>query len=84
MSMSKRLHIIMQDEEVDALRRCAEREGLTLSEWARRALRRAQRSQKGLTSDQKLKALDRALQCGHPTADIDEILVSIQKGRGLH
>ena len=84
MSMSKRLQIVMPDEEIEELRRSAEREGMSLSEWARIALRRAQRSQQGPTAEDKLTAVERALECGHPTGDIQEILASIEKGRDLH
>lgn len=84
MSMSKRLQIVMPDEEIEVLRNCAERAGMTLSEWARHALRRAQRRQEGPSADDKLKAVERALECGHPTGDIQEILASIEKGRDLH
>ena len=81
--MSKRLQIIVPDEEAERLRQCAEREGMTLSEWARRALKRAQRSQSGPTPEGKLSALDKALRCGHPTAPIDEMLKEIERGRDL-
>jgi hypothetical protein len=81
--MSKRLQIVMSDKEIEALRKSAQREGLTLSEWARKALEKARQSQRGPTTEQKLKALDRALECQHPTADMDEILASIERGRGL-
>lgn len=83
MSMSKRLQIVMADEEIEELRRSAEREGMSLSEWARQALRRAQRSQEGPTADDKMKAVERALACDYPTGDIEEILASIEKGRDL-
>jgi len=81
--MSKRLQIVMPDEEIEELRRSAEREGMSLSEWARHALRRAQRSQQGPSADDKLKAVERALECGHPTGDIQDILASIESGRDL-
>ena len=83
MSMSIRLQIIVPEEEAEQLRRCAEREGLSLSEWARRALRHARRNQRGPTPARKLKALDRALGCGHPTGDMDSVLADIERGRGL-
>ena len=83
MSMSKRLQIIVPDEEVERLRRCAEREGMTLSQWARRALARARRAQLGPTPEQKLEALDKALGCDHPTAEVGEILEDIERGRDL-
>lgn len=81
--MSKRLQIVVADEEHERLRKAAAREGLTLSEWARRVLERAREGQKGPTPSRKIAALDRALKCGHPTADIDEMLAEIEKGRDL-
>lgn len=83
MSMSTRLQIIVQEEEVRELRRCARREGLSLSEWVRRALRKARNEQTGPTVQQKLAALDRALKCNHPTGEIDEILSDIERGRDI-
>ena len=35
---------------------------------------RARESQGGPTRDRKLAALDRALACGHPTADVKDML----------
>ncbi|MFQ5744972.1 MAG: antitoxin [Acidobacteriota bacterium] len=81
--MSKRLQVIMADEELEQLRRCASHQGLTLSEWARRALRRARQNHIGPAPAQKVAALERALRLGHPTGDIEEILASIEEGRGL-
>jgi len=81
--MSKRLQIIVTDEEAEQLRRCAEREGMTLSEWARRALEHAQKNQPGPTRERKLEVLEKALQCGHPTSPIDEMLSDIERGRDL-
>ena len=81
--MSMRLQVVLEEKEIRELRRCAGREGLTLSEWARRALRRAQRAQLGPSKESKLQALQRALQCGHPTAEINDMLEQIESGRDL-
>lgn len=81
--MSKRLQIVVEDEEHERFRKAAAREGLSLSEWVRRALERARQTQKGPAPSRKLSALDRALECGYPTADIDEMLEEIEKGRDL-
>ena len=35
------------------------------------------------TAKRQLRALDRALECNHPTGDIDEMLADIERGRGL-
>ncbi len=52
---------------------------MTLSEWARRALGRAQKSQLGPTQEGKLDALETALRCGHPTASIEEMISNIER-----
>jgi hypothetical protein len=83
MSMSKRLQIIVSDDEAEELRQMALQEGLTLSEWARRALRRAQQTQGGPTPEQKRRAVHRALTCGHEVADMGDLLSEIERGRGL-
>ena len=83
MSMSTRLQIVMSEEEAARLHRCAARSGLSLSEWARRAMRRFEGEQCGPSAHEKLRALDRALGCAHPTGDIDQILDEIETGRDL-
>ena len=82
-NMSKKLQITMSEKELEALCKSARKEGLTLSEWARKALKQAQQSQGGPTQEQKLTALDHALKCEHPTADIRDILGCVERGRGL-
>ena len=109
--MSTRLQVVVSEEEMIALRQAARRRGLTVSEWARRALRRARDEQAGTgpgivargsdrrTTDparsrhrstartpgaeSRLRALERALACNHPTGDIDEMLADIERGRDL-
>ncbi len=83
MSMSKRLQVVMSQEELESYRACADKLGLSLSEWARQVLRAAHDHQLGPSPSQKMQALDRALDCGHPTGDIDQILHEIEAGRGL-
>ena len=107
--MSARLQVVLSEEEMIALRQAARRAGLTVSEWARRALRRARDEQAGPSpevvafgsdsrptnparslhrskaqtpgAEIRLRALDRALACNHPTGDIDEMLADIERGR---
>ncbi len=83
MGMSTRLQIVMSETEVASLRQVARRAGLTLSEWARRALRAARNAQAVPSPASKLEALERALRCNHPTGDIDEMLADIERGRDL-
>ncbi len=107
--MSARLQVMLS--EMIALRRAARRTGLTVSEWPRRAWRRARDEQAGSSpeivalgsdcrptdpagslhrstaqtpgAESRLRALERALACNHPTDDIDEMLADIERGRGL-
>ena len=109
--MSTRLQVIVSDEEMTALRQASRRAGLTVSEWARQALRRARDEQPGPDpetvafgsdchptnpagslhrstahtpgAESRLRALERALACNHPTGDIDEMLADIERGRVL-
>jgi hypothetical protein len=81
--MSKRLQIIVSDEEARDFRRAAVRSGLSLSDWARRALAREEQRQTGPRPDRLLEALEQALGCGHPTGDIDDMLREIEAGRAL-
>ena len=83
MSMSKRLQIVVSDDEAEEVRQAADRSGLTLSEWARQALRRARQRLAGPTPEQRLRALDRALTCDHPVSDIEDMLSEIEHGRDL-
>ena len=73
----------MSDAEAASLRQVARRAGLTVSEWARRALRAARDAQAGPSPSSRVDALDRALACKHPTGDIGELLADIERGRDL-
>ena len=87
--MSTRLQVIVSEEEMISLRQAARRAGLTLSVWARQALRRARDEQAGPGPAQapgaksRLRALERALACNHPTGDVGEMLADIERGRDL-
>lgn len=81
--MSMRLQIIVDEDEAERYRKAARREELSLSQWVRNALRKELRSQRGPSPEQKVAALDKALQKGHPTRDIDQMISEIEAGRGL-
>ena len=50
-------------------------------EWAMQVSRHARSI--GPPVERRLQALDRTLECNHPTADIDEMLADIERGRDL-
>ena len=54
--------------------------GLSMTTWGRQA---GQPGARSAAAERKLRAIDRALGCNHPTADIEEMLADIERGRDL-
>ena len=50
------------------------------TDWARQV---SERTQSANLAERRLEALNRALDCNHPTADIEEMLADIERGRDL-
>lgn len=78
--MSKRLQVVMDEEEHRALRRAARAQGMTVSEWVRRTLRTARESQPEGDPDRKIQVVRAAARHDFPTADIDQMLREIERG----
>ena len=78
--MSKRLQVVVSEEELAEIREAARRERLTVSEWARQALRAARGRSPRRAVDDKLEALRRAVAHDAPTGDVDEMLGDIARG----
>ena len=78
--MSKRLQVLLPDQEMSDIRRLAKREHLTVGEWVRRALREARASRPAIEPETKLKAIRRAVTHAFPTADIGQMLEEIERG----
>lgn len=79
--MSKRLQVILNDEEYSAIQRAAARHRLTVSEWVRRSLARQQRREPVVDVKRKLEAIRAA--ASHrdgPAADIAQMLAEIERG----
>ena len=77
--MSKRLQVLLEEEEYIEIRGIARRQRVTLAEWVRQALRKAAVDQPG-TADVKLRAIVDASRHQFPTADIDVMLQEIDHG----
>src|SRR5208283_695048 len=60
--MSKRLQVLLPDDEMSDIKRLAKRELLTVGEWVRRALRDARASRPVIDPETKLKAVRREAQ----------------------
>jgi len=78
--MSKRLQVLLADQEMSDIQLLAKRDRLTVGEWVRRTLREARTRQSVREPEAKLKSVRRATAYSFPTADIDQMLREIEQG----
>jgi hypothetical protein len=78
--MSKRLQVLFEEAEYRQLQRLAQRKGMTVADWVRRAIRAAAREQPARSKEAKLAAIRSAARHEAPTADIDQMLAEIERG----
>lgn len=78
--MSKRLQVLIPDQEMHAIQRQAKSEHLTVGEYVRRTLREAGLRQPGKIPAAKLAAIREAAKATFPTADIDAMNREIERG----
>ena len=71
--MSKRLQVLIVEDEYLEIQAIARRRRMTVSEWIRQALRKAMDDQPG-TAEAKLRAIADASRHSFPTADIETML----------
>ena len=81
-AMTKRLQVLLDEEELTEIQDVARGQRLTVAEWVRQSLRQARHDQPGAT-DVKLRALAEAYRHSYPTGDIGTILDEIEAGRQL-
>lgn len=80
--MSKRLQVLLEEEELREVQRSARRQRVTVAEWVRQALRSARRQEPVRRAERKLEALRRATAHSFPTADPEQMLAEIERGYG--
>jgi hypothetical protein len=80
--MSIRLQVVMDQDELDAIRAAARERGVTVSEFVRETLREARRKVASGDTERKLAAIRAADRHAYPTADIDQMLGEIERGYG--
>ena len=71
--MSKRLQVLLYEDEYLEIQAIARRRRMIVSEWIRRALRKAMDDQP-YTTEAKLRAIANASRHSFPTADIETML----------
>src|SRR5271156_1773306 len=81
--MSKRLQVVVKDEELERYERTAEAVGLTMSEWVRQSLRAAERQVSTSDVERKLAAIRTAAsyQFQRREVDIETMLAEVEAGR---
>ncbi len=72
----------MADAEIRGYERAARSKGMTLSEWARAALRKARDEDPVVSPEKKLGAIRAAARHHFPAPDIDRMLAEIEHGYG--
>lgn len=81
--VSKRLQVLVHEEEYAEIQGAARGCRLTVAEWVRQAMREALAAaqQPSDPAAARLRAIAEASQHEFPTADIDEMLEDIEAGR---
>jgi hypothetical protein len=78
--MSKRLQVLLDEEEWRAVGRAARARRVTVAEWVRGALRGARREEPGAPPERKLAVVRAACRHAFPSGEIDRMLAEIERG----
>jgi len=78
--MSKRLQVLLDDEEMREIQRLANKQRTSVAEWVRRALRAARQQQPHESAETKIQCVRAAVRHAFPTADIEDVLREIESG----
>jgi hypothetical protein len=78
--MSKRLQVILEEDELRAIQEIAKQHRTSVSEWVRQTLRAARKQEPRLNSERKLKAIRAAVRHQFPAGDIQQMLAEIESG----
>jgi hypothetical protein len=78
--MTKRLQVLLDDDELRAIQRLAKTRHMSTAEWVRGALRAGVEVETGPGQAVKLAALRRAAMHAFPTGDIDRLIAETERG----
>jgi predicted ATPase len=78
--MSKRLQVLLDEDELREIQRIARTRRMTVAEWVRQALRSAGQSEPLREASKKLEVLRAAARHSYPTGDIEQMLGEIERG----
>ncbi|MCU0506133.1 MAG: ribbon-helix-helix domain-containing protein [Chloroflexi bacterium] len=78
--MTRRLQVLLDDDELAEIQELARRRRQTTAAWVRDALRRARDSSAYPEAGPKLRAIREAVAHAYPAGDIDEMLAEVERG----
>ena len=78
--MSKRLQVVLDEEEMREIQQVARRHHMTVAEWVRQTLRAARMEEPRVDARKKLESVRRAVVYSFPTGSIDDMLAEIERG----
>lgn len=78
--MSKRLQVLLDDAEYRELQKAARKQGMTVSQWVRQALRTMRRREPAKDVGPKISAVREAARHTYPSGDIEHMLAEIESG----
>ena len=82
MSMSKRLQLLLADDEIAELKGRAREERMTVSAWVRRAIYHEMNERPASSVRAKLELIDRLSDLGFPSGDYRDIAADIESDYG--
>ena len=80
--MAKRLQVILKDPDYREIQRAARSRHMSIAEWVRQALVRANQHEPVGRVGKKLEVIRAAARLDYPTGDISRILAGIERGYG--
>jgi predicted transcriptional regulator len=80
--MTKRLQVLLDDEELAEIQELARRRHQTTAAWVREALRVARDTPAYPETGRKLRAVREAAAHTYPAGDVDDMLHEIERGYG--
>lgn len=81
--MSKRLQVLLEDDELKEVRRAARLARVSVAEWVRAALRAGRQAAPESAPDRKLAVVRAASRHAFPTGEIGAMLAEIESGYGV-
>ncbi len=78
--MTKRLQVLVEDDELAEIRDVARARRMTVAEWVRGAMREARRREPSTPPERKLAVVRAAAKHRFPTADVERMLAEIERG----